>query len=83
MPAYDYRCPKCRAKTEVVHPMGATIKVLCPKCRARMARIISDFPHIRFDYKAWYTADEGTRLLLHGGKAGKGSAASEVAGGRI
>jgi putative FmdB family regulatory protein len=83
MPTYIYRCARCRRKQEIFHDMSALAQPrLCSRCGGELSRIIGDFPHVRFDYKAWYTADEGTRLILHGSKAGKKSPASEIAGKR-
>lgn len=84
MPVYSYRCndPKCGGITDHLHTIGQKPKVPCETCDGPTHSIIVETPHVKFDYKAWYTAEEGTRLVLHRSSAGKRSPASEVAGGR-
>lgn len=40
MPLYEFRCPNCQAKREVLQPFGAD-PPLCDQCSVTMVRLIS------------------------------------------
>lgn len=40
-PIYDYECPKCNNKQEIVHQIDEDPSVICEKCSSKMSRIIT------------------------------------------
>jgi predicted nucleic acid-binding Zn ribbon protein len=96
MPTYTYRCEECNEITEVfqplegarnveiLHPGHQKVEVKCEFCDSpKVHRILMDFPHIKFDYNAYYTRDVNPKLVLHAAKAGKSQPLSEEAGKRV
>ena len=44
MAVYEYRCPECRKKFELMRPMSEAKKpAKCPKCGSRAQKLISSF----------------------------------------
>jgi putative FmdB family regulatory protein len=44
MPIYEYVCPKCKSKFELLRPMSqANEKVSCPHCHEPSERALSSF----------------------------------------
>ncbi len=44
MPLYEYVCPKCKSKFELLRPMSQVDEgVLCPCCNGRAEKILSSF----------------------------------------
>ena len=42
MPIYEYECPKCDSKFELLRPMSrADEKATCPECRSEAQRVVS------------------------------------------
>ncbi len=36
MSHFIYRCPKCKARVEIIHKIGITKNIKCPKCKILM-----------------------------------------------
>ncbi len=46
MPIYEYLCPDCKHKFELVRPFSqATEAVRCPQCHSEAKRLLSTFAH--------------------------------------
>ena len=44
MPIYEYVCPHCESKFELLRPMSrAAEKVSCPQCQQKAERVLSVF----------------------------------------
>lgn len=44
MPIYEYKCPRCESKFELLRPLSrANEKVSCPQCHQEAERILSSF----------------------------------------
>ncbi len=44
MPIYEYVCPSCESKFELLRPMSrANEKVSCPQCQQKAERVLSTF----------------------------------------
>jgi putative FmdB family regulatory protein len=44
MPIYEYSCPKCKLKFEVLRPLSqAGDPASCPECRGKVNRVLSSF----------------------------------------
>jgi len=41
MPIYEYLCPKCGHKTEIMKSITFEGRILCPRCHEGMNKIIS------------------------------------------
>ena len=44
MPIYEYACPKCKSRFELLRPMSrADEAAACPHCRSKAQRVLSTF----------------------------------------
>lgn len=70
MPIYEYFCPKCKSKFELLRPMSqANEKVACPNCHEPAERALSRF--------ACFSKDEsGLSAPVGGGSCSSCRAAS-------
>jgi putative FmdB family regulatory protein len=70
MPIYEYACPSCKSKFELMRPMSQSEeKAACPKCGKPAARAISRFSCLAKD-------DTGYTAPLGGGGCGGCSSSS-------
>ncbi len=50
MPIYEYVCPGCNSKFELLRPMSrANEEVACPQCQQKAERILSTFACVSMD----------------------------------
>lgn len=66
MPTYDYECPECRTKKEVLHRINEEPEILCPNCdKVKMKRLMSA-PIVVFKGTGWYCTDNPSRSKIAG-----------------
>lgn len=70
MPLYEYECPKCHHRFELIEKNTAPETHKCPKCGAKAQRLLAA-PAIQFKGSGWYVTDY----------AGKSGGASSSDGG--
>ena len=70
MPIYEYVCPKCKSKFELLRPMAqADDEALCPECKSKGKRVFSRF--------ACFSADESGLTSSIGGSPCSGCSSSD------
>lgn len=86
MPVYTFRCldTECGEVTEAFLPVERrNSRVRCEVCDGPTNKVIMETPHVAFDWKAYSTEDDGMKLVVTAGKAGKPSPINNAAGGRV
>ncbi len=69
MPIYEYVCPACESKFEILRPLSqATEGASCPQCQQDAERILSTF--------ACFSTDESGLSSMLGGNSCAGCAAT-------
>ena len=69
MPIYEFVCPECGLKFELLRPMSqVNEKVTCPKCHHQAGRVLSRF--------ACFSKDEGGLNSSIGGRSCSGCSAT-------
>jgi putative FmdB family regulatory protein len=62
MPIYEYVCPSCKTKFELLRPMSrADEAASCPQCQQKAERVLSTF--------ACFSTDESGMTSLVGGNS--------------
>ena len=56
MPLYEYACPKCGERIEMIRRFSDPPEAACPKCGAEMRKLISS-PAIQFKGSGFYKTD--------------------------
>ncbi len=70
MPIYEYKCPKCQQKFELMRPFSdSQEKATCPGCQTSSGRILSNF--------ACFTRGEGGETVPVGGDGCAGCSADD------
>jgi len=78
MPLYEYRCDRCRKKTEVIQSFSEKPLRICPHCGERALKKLMSAPAIQFKGSGWYVTDyAGKSGSDRGGESGE--SASEKA----
>ena len=72
MPLYEYECPKCHHRFELIEKNTAPETHKCPKCGAKAQRLLAA-PAIQFKGSGWYVTD-------YAGKSGGASGSSSDGG---
>jgi putative FmdB family regulatory protein len=78
VPLYEYECPKCHHRFELIEKVGAPETHKCPKCGAKAERLLAA-PAIQFKGSGWYVTDYAGKS---GGASGSdgGDKSSEKSG---
>ena len=56
MPLYEYQCPKCETRFELIQKFSAASVTKCTECGAKSKRLLSA-PAIQFKGSGWYVTD--------------------------
>ncbi len=56
MPLYEYACPKCGERIEIIQKLSDPPYTHCPKCGGEMRKLISS-PAIQFKGSGFYKTD--------------------------
>lgn len=56
MPIYEFQCPECGERTEVIQKISDAPAAECPKCGAGMKKLISA-PSFQLKGSGWYKTD--------------------------
>ena len=76
MPLYEYRCLKCKRRTEKIERLQGPHLKKCPHCGGEVERVLSA-PAIQFKGSGWYVTDYGGKSS--GGDSAPKSDKSETA----
>jgi putative FmdB family regulatory protein len=57
MPLYEYRCQRCRKKTEVIQSFSEKPLKICPHCGKPGLQKLVSAPAIQFKGTGWYVTD--------------------------
>ena len=56
MPIYEFKCPECGERTEVIQKISDAPASQCPKCGAEMKKLFSA-PSFQLKGSGWYKTD--------------------------
>lgn len=60
MPLYEYQCPQCDERLEIIQKISDPPEARCPKCGADMKKLHSA-PAIQFKGSGWYKTDYASK----------------------
>ena len=74
MPIYEYHCPQCNERMEMIQKLSDPPYTHCPKCGGEVRKLISS-PAIQFKGSGFYKTDYASK------SSGAGSGTSETKAG--
>ena len=57
MPTYEYICPKCKDKIEIVHKMSENCNSVCKQCLIQMNKCVGGGSALHFKGSGFYATD--------------------------
>lgn len=57
MPLYEYECPACGERFELIESHTAKPRKTCPDCKSRRLRRLVSAPAVHFKGSGWYVTD--------------------------
>lgn len=72
MPLYEYSCPKCGLKFELLRPYSKSDEdAPCPACKSKAKRAMSTFAAFDFDHVGYrnFVTGTGNSRSEHGGSS--------------
>jgi len=83
MPLYEYRCDRCRKKTEVIQSFSEKPLRICPHCGERALKKLFSAPAIQFKGTGWYVTDyAGKKGSDRGGESSESASEKEDKAGK-
>jgi putative FmdB family regulatory protein len=68
MPLYEYECPACHQRFEVIRKFSDPVLEVCTLCGGGPVRRLASSPAIQFKGSGWYITDYAKKSSSDGGK---------------